>query len=97
MLKEVPVAEKLADLTRPSSYESAVRRAALFSDKPQRNIYKGAQESFIPILTGSRERSLTLRSRLLRERRAVEVDVERADLAVARVREHRRCGRASHW
>lgn len=43
--------------------------------------------AFIPILTGSRERSLTLRSRLLRERRAVEIDVERADLANTRVSE----------
>lgn len=88
MLNEVPVAEKLVDLTRPSSYESAVRRAALFSDKPNAT-YTRAPESpaFIPILTGSRERSLTLRSRLLRERRAVEIDVERADLANTRVSE----------
>src|SRR5215469_13534157 len=34
MLNEVPIAEKLADLTRPSYYESAARKASLFSDKP---------------------------------------------------------------
>lgn len=88
MLNEVPVAEKLADLTRPSSYESAVRRAALFSDKPNATYTRAPKSpAFIPILTGSRERSLTLRSRLLRERRAVEIDVERADLANTRVSE----------